>query len=230
MRCHPDTDTNTAVTSFRRKPESTIAPSGRRPNSPDSEKDPVSWRNHWTGLNRTTAMPPLEIILLLIRWAHALAAVFWIGGSLFLLLAARPALRRAEHPAAAILARALAAEFRPLVRTAIAVLLITGVILTAHRITSDAASVPYAIALAAKIALSLYAFAIAWTMPPSRSGPDESQRRNPHESRHPATAQRPKSARLRSALLGPTTLTIIGITVIGIADLLAWLFERALAG
>ena len=167
-------------------------------------------------------MPPLEIILLLIRWAHALAAVFWIGGSLFLLLAARPALRRADHPAGAILARALAAEFRPLVRTAIAVLLITGVILTAHRITSDAASVPYAIALAAKIALSLYAFAIAWTMPPSRSSPDESHRRPP--------AQRRQSARLRSALLGPTALTIIGITVIGIADLLAWLYERALAG
>ena len=175
-------------------------------------------------------MPPLEIILLLIRWAHALAAVFWIGGSLFLILAARPALRRADPAAANILSRALAAEFRPLVRTAIAVLLITGVILTAHRITSDAASVPYAIALAVKIALSIYAFAIAWTMPPRRHRPHNSDRRTPHESQRRPPAQRRQSTRLRSALLGPTALTIIGITVIGIADLLTWLFERALAG
>lgn len=168
-------------------------------------------------------MPPLEIIILLIRWAHALAAVLWIGGSLFLLLAARPALRRADPPAARILARALAAEFRPLVRTAIAVLLLTGVILTAHRITSDAAGIAYTIALAVKIALSLAAFAIAWTMPRPR-------RPNPDETQCPPPARRPKSARLRAVLLGPTTLTIIGITVIGIADLLAWLFERALTG
>lgn len=168
-------------------------------------------------------MPPLEIILLIIRWAHALAAVFWIGGSLFLLLAARPALRRADLADSSILARALAAEFRPLVRTAIAVLLLTGVILTAHRITSDAAGLAYTIALAVKIALSLGAFAIAWTMPqPRRANPDESGRTRP--------ARCSKSARLRSALRGPTALTIIGITVIGIADLLAWLFERALAG
>ena len=168
-------------------------------------------------------MPPLEIILLLIRWAHALAAVLWIGGSLFLLLAARPALRRSDPAAARILARALAAEFRPLVRTAIAVLLLTGVILTAHRITSDAAGIAYTIALAVKIALSLAAFAIAWTMPRTRPP-------NPHETQCPPPARCSKSARLRSALLGPTTLTIIGITVIGIADLLAWLFERALTG
>ena len=167
-------------------------------------------------------MPPLEIIILLIRWAHALAAVFWIGGSLFLLLAARPALRRADLADSSILARALAAEFRPLVRTAIAVLLLTGVILTAHRITSDAAGIAYTIALAVKIALSLGAFAIAWTMPQRRLNPDESE--------CPSPARRSKSARLRSALRGPTALTIIGITVIGIADLLAWLFERALAG
>ena len=154
-------------------------------------------------------MTALEIILLIIRWAHALAAVFWIGGSLFLLLAARPALRRAADPAAAgILGRALAAEFRPLVRTAIGVLLITGVILTAQRITSDAAGLAYTIALAVKIVLSLAAFAIAWTMP----------------------SRRTESAGIRSALRGPAALTIIGVTVIGIADVLTWLFERGLAG
>ena len=63
----------------------------------------------------------LGIILLVIRWAHALAAVVWIGGSLFMLLAGRPALRTADS--GGLVGRALATEFRPIVVTAIAVLI-----------------------------------------------------------------------------------------------------------
>lgn len=160
-------------------------------------------------------MTALEIILLAIRWAHALAAVVWIGGSLFLLLAGRPALRspklRSIDPDG-LLGRALAAEFRPIVATAIAVLIVSGVILSVHRLTSDAAGVPYAIALAIKILLALYAFAIAWLLP--------------RQPARPAAASRG----IRRALAGPKTLTLIGIVVIGLADVLAWLFERGLAG
>ena len=160
-------------------------------------------------------MTALEIILLAIRWAHALAAVVWIGGSLFLLLAGRPALRspklRSIDPDG-LLGRALAAEFRPIVATAIAVLIVSGVILSVHRLTSDAAGVPYAIALAVKILLALYAFAIAWLLP--------------RQAARPAAAARG----IRRALAGPETLTLIGIVVIGLADVLAWLFERGLAG
>lgn len=162
-------------------------------------------------------MTALEIILLAIRWAHALAAVVWIGGSLFLLLAGRPALRspklRSIDPDG-LLGRALAAEFRPIVATAIAVLIVSGVILSVHRLTSDAAGAPYAIALAIKILLALYAFAIAWLLP-----------------RQPARPTAGPAARgIRRALAGPKTLTLIGIVVIGLADVLAWLFERGLAG
>ena len=161
-------------------------------------------------------MTALEIILLAIRWAHALAAVVWIGGSLFLLLAGRPALRspklRSIDPDG-LLGRALAAEFRPIVATAIAVLIVSGVILSVHRLTSDAAGVPYAIALAVKILLALYAFAIAWLLP-----------------RPPTQAAGAAARGIRRALAGPETLTLIGIVVIGLADVLAWLFERGLAG
>lgn len=160
-------------------------------------------------------MTALEIILLAIRWAHALAAVVWIGGSLFLLLAGRPALRspklRSIDPDG-LLGRALAAEFRPIVATAIAVLIVSGVILSVHRLTSDAAGIPYAIALAVKILLALYAFAIAWLLP-----------------RQPARPAGAAARGIRRALAGPETLTLIGIVVIGLADVLAWLFERGLA-
>ena len=108
-------------------------------------------------------MPVLDAILLVIRWAHALAAVTWIGGSLFMLLAARPALQNAD--ADGLVGRMLAAEFRPIVVTAIAVLIVTGVILTVDRLTSDAAGIAYTGVLVAKIVLAVYAFAVAWLLP-----------------------------------------------------------------
>ena len=155
-------------------------------------------------------MPVLDAILLIIRWAHALAAVTWIGGSLFMLLAARPALRSPElrsRNADGLVSRVLAAEFRPIVVTAIAVLIVTGVILTVDRLTSDAAGIAYTGVLVAKIALAVYAFAVAWMLP-RRRGNDTSG--------------------IGRALSGPAALTIVGVMVIGLADALAWLFERGL--
>ncbi len=152
-------------------------------------------------------MPVLDVILLIIRWAHALAAVTWIGGSLFMLLAARPALQNAD--ADGLVGRMLAAEFRPIVVTAIAVLIVTGVILTVDRLTSDAAGIAYTGVLVAKIVLAVYAFAVAWLLP--------RRRRN-------------DTARIGRALSGPAALTIVGVIVIGLADVLAWLFERGLIG
>ena len=155
-------------------------------------------------------MPVLDAILLIIRWAHALAAVTWIGGSLFMLLAARPALRSPElrsRNADGLVSRVLAAEFRPIVVTAIAVLIVTGVILTVDRLASDAAGIAYTGVLVAKIALAVYAFAVAWMLPRRRGN---------------------GASGIGRALSGPAALTIVGVMVIGLADALAWLFERGL--
>ncbi|MCY4415814.1 MAG: hypothetical protein OXE87_05830 [Chloroflexi bacterium] len=152
-------------------------------------------------------MDVLGIILLLIRWAHALAAVAWIGGSLFMLLAARPALRNADPQG--LVGRALAVEFRPVVTTAIAVLIVSGVILTVDRLTSDAAGIAYTAVLVAKIVLAVYAFGVAWLLPRRREQ---------------------RAGGIRRALAGPVALTVVGIIVIGLADVLTWLFERGLVG
>ena len=152
----------------------------------------------------------LDIILLIIRWAHALAAVAWIGGSLFMLLAGRPALRAPEIRASgvgALVGRALAAEFRPIVLTAIGVLIITGVILAASRLTSGTAGPLYFAVLALKIALSVYAFGIALRL--RRDAPGSGVGR---------------------VFFGPVSLTVVGVLVIGLADVLTWLFERGLVG
>ena len=156
-----------------------------------------------------------DIILLAIRWAHALAAVTWIGGSLFMLLAARPALQSLGAQSN-LVARALAAEFRPIVATAIGVLIVSGVILTAQRLTSDAAGLAYTAFLAAKILLSIYAFVVAWRLARRRSENSGGCER--------------RGGRIRRTLLGPGALAVIGIIVIGLADVLAWLFEQGLAG
>jgi uncharacterized membrane protein len=160
----------------------------------------------------------LDIILLIIRWAHALAAVTWIGGSLFLLFAGRPALRSADT--GGVVGRALAAEFRPIVATAIGVLIVSGVILAVSRLTSDAASLGYVGVLIAKIALAVYAFAIVWLLPRRRSG-------GAVVAGEPATPA--VWRRARAGLTGPTMLTVAGVIVIGLADVLGWLFERSLA-
>ena len=152
-------------------------------------------------------MDVLGIILLIIRWAHALAAVVWIGGSLFMLLAARPALRVSDSNG--LVGRALATEFRPIVVTAIAVLIVSGVILTVDRLTSDAAGMAYTVALVVKILLAVYAFIVAWLLPRRRDRPAGS---------------------IGGAMTGPVALTIAGVLVIGLADVLTWLFEKGLAG
>ena len=124
-----------------------------------------------------------------------------------MLLAGRPALRAAD--ANGLVGRVLAAEFRPIVVTAIAVLIVTGVILTVDRLTSDAAGMAYTVVLVAKIALAVYAFAVAWMLPRRRAN---------------------AASGIGRALSGPAALTIVGVIVIGLADVLAWLFERGLIG
>jgi len=160
-------------------------------------------------------MTVLDWILVVIRWGHALAAVAWVGGGAFYLLVLRPAVRRSRGLPPETGA-AIRDEFRGLAATAIAVLLLTGAILAAARLTSEAATAPYAIVLSVKVALALYMFYVAWTM---RQGSDAEQL---DES---ASRLRRATRRLGS----PVALLIIGIAVIGLSDVLDALIEDALA-
>ena len=154
-----------------------------------------------------------------IRWIHALAAVAWVGGSIFYLLALRPGLRNSAAPGD--VERNVVVEFRGLVNTAIAALLISGVILTLSRLTSDAASLAYVGVLAAKVALAFYMFFAVWMMQRGR-------RRDNQEGGGQSSLG--TIARLRSRLTSPAAVLVGGIVVIGLADVLGFLFERGLAG
>ena len=159
-------------------------------------------------------MGVLDWILVIIRWGHAVSAVAWVGGGIFYLMVLRPAIRRSQGLPPETGA-AIRDEFRGLIATAIAVLLVTGVILSVARLTGEGATVPYAIVLGVKIALALFMFYVARIV---RRGDYDT----PNEP--PAGALRKVARRATS----PIALLVIGVVVIGLSDVLDGLFEDAL--
>ena len=157
-------------------------------------------------------MNVLDWILLAIRWAHALGAVAWVGGGIFYLMVLRPAFRQ-TNPAAEV-SRSVGQEFRGLVNTAIVVLVVTGAILTASRLTLDTVTMPYVAVLVLKITLALYMMAVVRFRRPWEAG---------HNDR-----QAGRGARIKELLTGPTALLLVGVIIFGLADVLAALFEDSL--
>ena len=159
-------------------------------------------------------MGVLDWILVIIRWGHALAAVAWVGGGAFYLLVLRPAIRRSQGLPTET-GEAIRVEFRGLVTTAIAVLLLTGAILSVARLTSDAATVSYAVVLGVKIALAVYMFYVVRIV-----------RRGDYVEQKGAAGGWLRRATRR--LSSPMALLVIGIVVIGLSDVLDAIIEDAL--
>ena len=159
-------------------------------------------------------MDALDWILFAIRWGHAVSAVAWVGGGIFYLMVLRPAIRQSQGLPKDT-GRAIGVEFRGLVSTAIAVLLITGVILSASRLTEDVITSPYVVVLVVKIALALYMFYVVRFMRQD-SYPED---RTLGDSRW---------QRLSGRLTGTTAILVTGIVVIGLSDILDGLLENAL--
>ena len=158
-------------------------------------------------------MNALDWILLVIRWAHAIGAVAWVGGGIFYLMVLRPVFQR-RNPGQET-SRAIGEEFRGLVNTAIVVLVVTGAILTASRLTLDTVTLPYVAVLVVKIALALYMMAVMRFRRPRTQGREERADAGPW-------------IRIRETLASPTALLVIGVIIFGLADVLAALFEDSL--
>jgi len=151
--------------------------------------------------------------LVAIRWAHALAAVAWVGGGIFYIMVLRPSIQRA--PASRETNRALGTEFRALINTAILVLLLTGVIVSVARLTEDSITITYVAVLVVKIVLATYMFYVVRFL-----------RRSTYPEELPAGNTWWDKA--RSGLTGTTAVLIIGLVVFGLADVLSALFEDGL--
>jgi uncharacterized membrane protein len=161
-----------------------------------------------------------DVFLLVVRWLHLIAAVAWVGGSLYYILVLRPALRRSPEAGRPI-AAAAGAEFRGLVTASIVVLVATGAVLSFDRLTHPDVDAPYTVTLGIKAALSVWMFLQV-----------QVQRRR---SRVLEAFAQPKQvpqtgiARVRAAFSGYNAIVIVGILVLLLSDLLKVLFEAALA-
>ena len=159
-----------------------------------------------------------DFLLVAVRWLHLVSAAAWVGGSLFYLLVVRPAVRRASQTDGFL--AAVATEYRALVNTCIAVLVVTGVILAFDRLTDGVVGAPYVITLGAKSALTVWMFLLVRSLR-RRLAVLEPFR----EPRDPGAG---RVGLIAGAMSGYNALIVIGIAVFFLSDLLKVLFELAL--
>ena len=157
-----------------------------------------------------------DVLLLIIRWLHAMAAVAWVGGGIFYLMVLRPSIRNSNGDSALGIRR-LGEQFRHLVNTAIAVLLVTGAVLTLSRLTSNYVGIPYVIVLVIKIVLALYMFYLVRFLRP---------RTYPEDASTTATGLQ----RFTSIFSGATAVLVMGVIVFLLADILRALIEDGIQG
>ena len=163
-----------------------------------------------------------DVLLLVIRWVHALAAVSWVGGGMFYLLVLRPNIRALEGDQGLALRR-LGQQFRAMVNTAIAVLIVTGVIMTFARLTSEFVGTAYVVVLVVKVVLALYMFYLVRFLRP-RTYSDEPGTYSDEEA--PAGGFR----RAANLMTGATAVLLIGVIVFLLADILKMLIEKGIEG
>ena len=106
--------------------------------------------------------------LLLLRVVHALAAMVWLGGGVYLLLIVRPAVREQGDPPSAFLA-ATNARFREWAQVATIVMVASGVVLMVDRLSNANGGLLYAVLLAVKVVAAIAAFWLAGVRPAHRA-------------------------------------------------------------
>lgn len=102
-------------------------------------------------------MDVAELLLVALRVFHAAAAMLWLGGAIYYLVAVLPATRRMGDDGAAIAgtAQRLYGEWAT---PATIVMLASGVVLAFDRLSQGKGGLFYAVLLAAKIVAALFAF------------------------------------------------------------------------
>jgi uncharacterized membrane protein len=162
---------------------------------------------------------PGDIFILAVGWIHTIAAVAWVGGSLFYHFVLRPASRKGSDASSS---SAIANEFRALVGTAVMVLIITGVVLAFDRLTSKYTDVSYVSVLGIKVGLSLWMFWLAGVLQKRRRSRANASLTEEERSSLPLTG------RAQRVFSSANLIAIIGIIVFLLSDLLQALFEDAL--
>lgn len=103
--------------------------------------------------------PLFDVTFLTVRWIHAIAATIWLGGAIFYSLILTP-LVESSIP---FLSTRIKHRFHELVLFSMGALLITGVILTAERLSQPIASNTYVAVLALKVSIVAWMFMVVAT-------------------------------------------------------------------
>ncbi|MYA59038.1 MAG: hypothetical protein F4X40_00565 [Chloroflexi bacterium] len=147
-------------------------------------------------------------VMVLVRYAHGVAAIAWVGGSIFHALILRP-LTAVEPKKMASAMSAIAPAYREIIDIAVVTLIVSGIILMFSRIQGNEATVSWAIVLGIKIALALWMFYIVWR-------------------RRRMTAQESVDEGIASKLLGYNAVLALGLIVFLLANVLRELVEASL--
>ncbi len=147
-------------------------------------------------------------LMVAVRYAHAVAAIAWIGGSIFHALVLRPL--TVAHPDKMGQAMSLIGPaYREIIDIAVVTLVVSGLILMFSRIQGNEATVAWAIVLAVKITLALVMFFLVW------------RRRRSSTSEAATTG-------LASKLLGYNAVLFLGLVIFLLASILGELVEASL--
>ena len=165
-------------------------------------------------------MSTLDLLRVALRWVHLCAAVVWIGGTLFYLLALRPSVDSAEKAAGwHSIRHAVEGRFHEIVQVCIWTFFISGAILTYDRLTSVNPGLDYIAVLVVKVLLVVWLVYVSGGL--RRSGP-----RGPIATPQPSTpAAASPLQRLRSPVV---QVALVGAVVLLLADVLKVIAENAL--
>lgn len=176
-------------------------------------------------------MDATDVLLATVRWIHGLAAVVWVGGSIFYLFALQPALNLpAALRARPILESSVNGAFRDLVDISIIALIITGVVITFDRLSSLPITTAYYVVLGLKLVIVAAMLFLARDL-----GTRMGRRLRPVDTTNkrsePSLSQVPFGTRGWRRLLSPSRLILVaGVVAIFLSMLLVHVYESDVAG
>lgn len=161
-----------------------------------------------------------ETLLFLAKWVHGIAAVTWVGGSIFYFIVLTPFLSKGEING--VLSKNISRGFGNLVRWCIAVLVITGPIIMLNSLTSPHMNSQYIVTLSIKISLSMGMFYLAW-----RQGRKRVFRGFASEHESPGKSQPADAGGFRLVSHIPKIILGLGVITFLLSDLLAIIFLQS---
>ena len=147
-------------------------------------------------------------VMVIVRYGHAVAAIAWIGGSIFHALILRP-LVVAEPEKMAQAMSLITPAYREIIDIAVVTLIVSGLILMFSRIQGNEATVQWAIVLGIKIVLAIWMFYIMWR-------------------RRRMSANETLKEGIASKLLGYNAVLALGLIIFLLANILQELVETSL--